>query len=169
MVSAQSRLLPGRNCSSGRRRAPPRFLRLTPGGEADNWRYTSPAPPYLFEAKRAAGPRQVDGGDLHVLAEDNRAGRPKRFFSVKNNAQRPIREAWRHSGGARALQAVRVLDLDHNAVVVVIGVGGEDRQTCFGRDRAKPHQRDKRKRRQVNFGHSVVSWFKTPLVTVIRR
>lgn len=67
------------------------------------------------------------------MAEENRAGRLKGFFSVKDYTERSIGEAGRHSGGARTLEAVGVLNLDDNAVVVVIGVGGLDRQTCFGR------------------------------------
>lgn len=42
---------------------------------------------------------------------------------------------------------MRFLDLDDDAVVVVVGVGGEDGQACFGPDRPEPTQwRKKRKK-----------------------
>lgn len=81
---------------------------------------------------------------MHFFAEDNRARSVKGLFSVKNHAKGSIRKARRHSGGARALEAVRVFDFDDNAVVEVIGVRGEDRKACFDKRRATKRKQDQR-------------------------
>lgn len=89
--------------------------------------------PDLFKAERAAGARQVDRRDLHVLTEGDGSGGVQRLHSVDKHPQRAIGKARGHSVRARAVQVVGVFDLHDDAVVESVGVGGQDRQTWLGR------------------------------------
>ena len=95
----------------------------------------------LLEAERAALAGEVDRRDLHVLPQEDRAGGQQGLLSVEGHAQGTVRQAGRHPGGAGAVQAVRFVDLDDDAVVEPVRVGREDRQACSaGRGRQTQHQ-----------------------------
>lgn len=48
----------------------------------------------LFETERAAGSRKVHRQDMHVVAEGNCPGGKQLLFTVENDSQRAICQAW---------------------------------------------------------------------------
>ena len=93
------------------------------------------------------------------MAQGYRAGGEQCLFAVKDHLKRAIGDARRHSGRARAVHGVGVFDLNDDAAIESVSVGGEDRQTCLGRPSIT---RGKTKR--------LVAWYRTASLDVgVRR